>query len=479
MDEGDPVHRIRAILSALVLAVGVLAVPGVASAGEYDGYVVMLGELAGDPAVTAAEHARRYGAEGTHVWASLEGYRARLTAEGAAAVAADPVVESVTRDTTFARIDEDVTPVPCQAVADPRVQQCLGDNVDRVDGELSSARPGDGTAAIATNIAVIDSGVDRAHPDLDVAGGVDCGTGEPVPGPGAFVDEIGHGTFVAGVAAARDNDMGVVGVLPGAPIWSVKVAGPRGNISESALLCAVDWIIATMKDDDPANDIAVANISLGAAMAEPDDQRCGKSNADPLHRAICRSVEAGTLYVAAAGNAAEDFARTVPATYDEVLTATAMNDFDGRPGGLDAPDCFGQDFGALGQRDDAAATYSNVAISAEDRAHTMAGPATCVPSTLPLDVGGYGVASGTSFSAPLLSGTAALCIDSGRCPPASPLETRELLLQDAAAYNADHPEYGFAGDPLRPPPDPRLLAAGPTRAPAQPWYGYLVRTGLY
>ncbi len=257
------------------------------------------------------------------------------------------------------------------------------------------------------------------------------------------------------------------------------MAAVDGSISDSAVLCAVDWVMGTMRDDDPANDIAVANVSLGAVMDAADDQQCGVLNGDPLHQAVCRSVDAGTLYVAAAGNATEDFGQTVPATYDEVLTATAMTDFDGRPGGLDAPDCFGQDFGAVGEQDDAAATYSNVALSPEDRAHTMSGPGTCVPSTLPLDFGGYGVASGTSFSAPILSGTAARCIDRGRCPTASPLVTRELLMADAAAYNNDHPDYGFARDPLRPAPDPRLLVAGTAETATEPWYGYLVRTGLY
>ena len=91
----------------------------------------------------------------------------------------------------------------------------------------------------------------------------------------------------------------------------------------------------------------------------------------------------------------------------------------------------------------------------------------------------YSKASGTSFAAPLLSGTAALCIDSGRCPSASPLETREILMTDAADYNTEHPEYGFAGDPLRPLPDPRLLTGDAAETADDPWYGYLVRTGLY
>jgi subtilisin family serine protease len=473
------VRRVRSILTALLLTTGALAVPGTASAAEHSRYVVMLSESAGDPAATAVELGRRYGADDTHIWTAVEGYSAELTAAEAAAVAADPDVESVMKDTTFDRVAEDMTPVPCQELADPRVQQCLGENVDRVDGEHSTASSGDPAGAVATNIAVVDTGVDQSHPDLNVAGGVDCGTGQPVPGPGAFVDLAGHGTFVAGVAAARDNGEGIVGVAPGAPVWSVKVADADGMISDSSVLCAVDWILATMRDSDPTNDIAVANISLGDVRNVPDDGQCGLVNGDPLHLAFCRSVDAGTLWVAAAGNAAEDLAQTVPATYDEVLTATAMTDFDGRPGGLDAPDCFGLDLGEFGEQDDAAAAYSNVAVMPEDRAHTLSAPGTCVPSTVPLDFGGYAISSGTSFSAPLLSATAARCIDSGRCPTHSPRVTSALLMQDAAVYNSDHPEYGFAGDPLRPSPDPRALAVGAAGTASEPWYGYLVWAGHY
>jgi len=65
------------------------------------------------------------------------------------------------------------------------------------------------------DIAVLDSGV-GPHPDLNVAGGVNCADGT------GFEDIDGHGTLVAGFAAAIDNAFGAVGVAPGARIWSVR-----------------------------------------------------------------------------------------------------------------------------------------------------------------------------------------------------------------------------------------------------------------
>src|SRR5207302_5271764 len=125
----------------------------------------------------------------------------------------------------------------------------------------------------------------------------------------------GHGTHVAGTIAARNNGAGVVGVAPATKLYAVKVA----------------------------------NMSLGGPGV--DDGNCGNTNADALHRAICNSVAAGVTYVVAAGNSGEDFSAGVPANYDEVLTVTAVSDFDGRPGGLGSPNCLD----GYAESDDAAA----------------------------------------------------------------------------------------------------------------------------
>jgi len=67
------------------------------------------------------------------------------------------------------------------------------------------------------DIAIIDTGLDTAHPDLNVFKHVRCS------GTGKNIDQHGHGSHVGGIAAAKDNGIGVVGVAPGARLWGVKV----------------------------------------------------------------------------------------------------------------------------------------------------------------------------------------------------------------------------------------------------------------
>jgi hypothetical protein len=155
--------------------------------------------------------------------------------------------------------------------------------------------------------------------------------------------------------------------------------------------------------------------------------------------------------VADAGNEGRDLATLVPAAYDEVLTATAIADFDGRPAGLAASDCY---IGQAAEADDTAASFSNFAVSPVDRLHTVAAPGVCVETTFPpsLGFGDYGPATGTSFAAPAVAGTVASCIAHARCRPDSPARTIVGLQARTAAYNLSHPSFGFRSDPLRPVP---------------------------
>jgi subtilisin len=454
----------RIAVGAVVGAAAVsLAVPSVAAAAPAEAhYLVVLADGVADPTRTATDLDQQYGGETESVYGAVNGYAAEMTQAEAAALEGDPAVAYVVTVGEFARLDSEPFAVSCQQTTSPAAAQCLPEDVDRIDGELSSTASGDGGGAVGTAIAVIDTGVDRTHPDLNVVGGVDCSSGTPMDSPSAFSDVIGHGTFVAGVAAARDDGAGVVGVAPGAPVYSVKVFDDAtGTATNAAVVCAADWVTGTRLDDDPANDIAVANMSVGGPGT--DDGQCGQTDQDVMHTAICRSVEAGTLYVAAAGNSTLDLAAVSPATYDEVLTVTAMSDFDGRPGAQATPTCYGTDFGQLGDRDDAAASYSNFATTEEDRAHTVAAPGTCVTGPLPGSL--YAAAAGTSFSAPLVSGTAALCIDSGLCAEGDPVGTAERIRADASDHNTADQAYGFDGDPVR--------TAGVR------YYGFLVRAAAY
>ena len=438
--------RLTTLMGA-ALCLGVLAIVPAFAEGDY---IVVLKD-----GMSPTRAARGHGAVPTHVYKyALRGYAATLTDEALARAEADPRVLFVSPDTEFHAES-------CAGVSGQEMQ-CVPIWGDRVKVERSSAKSGDGRGSVNINVAVLDTGIDPTHPDLNVVGGVNCANGK------SYADGNGHGTGVAGIIGARDNSFGLVGVAPGANLWAVRVLTDKGRGSQSQILCGVDWVTSTRTDSDPTNDIAVANMSLSASGE--DDGNCGLTNKDAAHLAICNSVAAGVTYVVAATNETADIQTHVPAAYDEVLTATAMADCVGQPGGLS--DCSSQraagalDFGCLPQtRDDTFACFSNFATLPADQAHTVAAPGVADRILLPGSFNGAG--TGTSFASPVVAGTVALCIASGHRPCAglTPAQITQKLVNDAAAYNTAHPADGFAGDPLQPEPGK--------------YFGFLIRADLY
>lgn len=200
--------------------------------------------------------------------------------------------------------------------------------IDRVEADNSSTNAGNGGGAVDEDIAILDTGIAK-HPDLNIAGGRNCVGRDSSD----YSDGNGHGTHVAGTAAAKDNDRGVVGVAPGARLWAVRVLNDNGSGRFASVICGIDWV--TGKDT-----IEVANMSLSATVPGTDDGECGWVGDDAsaaMHQAICNSVAAGVFYAVAAGNDSKEFATDVPAAFDEVLTVTAMSDFNGEPGAWQTP----------------------------------------------------------------------------------------------------------------------------------------------
>ena len=365
----------------------------------------------------AAEHGRAYGAEvSARYHSALKGYAATIP---------QARIDDVRRDPRVAFVSDDRE---VEAYA-----QTLPTGVDRIDGELSSHYSSN---SWGTAVAVIDTG-SGPHADLNIAGGVNCQSGK------SFNDGNGHGTHVAGTIGATNNGSGVVGVAPGIPIYSVRVLDNRGSGRFSNIICGIDWVT---KNAAILN-IKVANMSLGGAGT--DDGNCGNTNGDAMHKAICSSVVAGVTYVVAAGNDGANMAGSVPASYNEVLSVTAVADFDGQPGGVGAATC-------RADVDDTAADFSNFATpGSPDEGHTIAAPGVCIYSTW--KGGGYNTISGTSMASPHAAGTAALCIATGKCPGA-PSAVIGRLRADALGQPSG---YGFDGDPTTP-------GAGK-------YYGYLLR----
>jgi subtilisin family serine protease len=159
-------------------------------------------------------------------------------------------------------------------------------------------------------VALIDSGIDPNHPEfagrIDTANSVSCITGTPVKDPTGTLwkDNVGHGTHVAGIIAAGDNDFGTVGVAPNVQLLIVKVTDPGLPITPQAAACAFEYV--STQDVDVAN--ASFAVDKGATgSADPLDFFC-RSNADDrasiqlVQGAVRDALHSGTTVVASAGN---------------------------------------------------------------------------------------------------------------------------------------------------------------------------------
>jgi len=237
-------------------------------------------------------------------------------------------------------------------------------------GGLSSVNVPHSQTSINAGIAIIDTGIDLNHPDLNVYKQVSF-----VPGTSAN-DDNGHGTAVAGIAAAEDNSVGAVGVAPGARLWAVKVLDSTGTGSISTIIQGIDYVTQN------AAQIDAANLSFGC-----------KCTSSALNIAINNSVSAGVTYVVAAGNSGEDVSSWIPASNPNVISVAAIADSDGKCGGIGPPTTYGPD--------DSLASFSNFGSKV-----TIAAPGVNIYTTY---IGSsYVTLSGTSMAAPFVTGAAAL-----------------------------------------------------------------------
>lgn len=357
-----------------------------------DQYIVVFRDNVVDPGVTTDSLTRSFGLTRQHLFRhALKGFSAAVPPSLLAAIRQDPRVRYVVPDQEVEAFAQTVPP-----------------GIARIGTELNSAAAVDGLDdRVDIGIAMIDTGIDLDHPDLNVAGGACFVTTNYFLGSScsSFDDNNGHGTHTAGIAAALDNDIGVVGVAPGARLYAVKVLDRNGRGTISQVIAGVDWVTANVE----SLGIKVANMSLGTRGA--DDGNCGHTNNDPMHTAICNSVAAGVTYVVAAGNNGADVKTVVPAAYNEVITVSALVDTDGQEGGLGPSTSYGAD--------DFFASFSNFGFQVD-----LIAPGVNVVSTY-LN-GGYATMSGTSMATPHVAGAAALHL--AQNPSASPEEVRQALI---------------------------------------------------
>jgi subtilisin family serine protease len=215
----------------------------------------------------------------------------------------------------------------------------------------------DTTTGAGITIAVVDTGIDAAHPDL--AGRV-IDAYNAITGSADAADDNGHGTGMAGIAAATGfNGLGVIGVAPGADVMAVKAMSASGYGTYADIARGIVYAA-----DHGAR---VINLSLG-----------GDVGSSTLSDAVAYAVSRGVVLTAAAGNSGAA-APTYPAAYPEVIAVAATDSQDVRA-----------DFSNFG-------FWLSVAAPGVDVTTTDLG-------------GGYANFSGTSPAAPFAAGAAALVL---------------------------------------------------------------------
>lgn len=286
------------------------------------------------------------------------------------------------------------------AADDPVYSQGLQWGLDRIGAPAAWAT----ATGVGTTIAVVDSGIDLGHEDLQgqIVGQTSCigANGDPRDCRGSAQDDNGHGTHVSGIAAAAtDNGVGIAGVAPGARLLAVRAlandcsgtgctpSGTAGDVS-----AGIRWAVSRGAD--------VVNLSLGGGALQAVGG-CG------FCAAIEEAWKAGTVVVVAAGNDA-----VLPSGFDDepavVVTATT--------------------------RDDQLASYSSSSSGLLRKARwpvaapggeAETDPRDCGTGGTPKGVlstywpGDYACLAGTSMAAPHVSGALAVLLSTGLRPQAA------------------------------------------------------------
>jgi subtilisin family serine protease len=281
-------------------------------------------------------------------------------------------------------------------------------NVGQLGGtpgaDVSAAEAWDVITGGNVSVAVLDTGIDYRHADLD--GNIWTNPADPLDGVdndgNGFVDDLrgidlvsgdsdplddsSHGTHVAGIVGAEGNNaLGVAGVNWKVRLMALKFLDRNGEGNTADAAQAIDYAIAS--------GAKVINASWG-----------GPAFSQTLYQAVKRAGDAGVLFVAAAGNSAAnaDTSPDYPAAFDlpNVISVAAS-----------APD-------------DDLLYFSNYGRKTVD----LAAPGEEIYSTVSVHSGvsGYGTFSGTSMAAPYVSGAAALYL--ARYPDSSVQAVRDAIL---------------------------------------------------
>ena len=243
------------------------------------------------------------------------------------------------------------------------------------------------TTGEGVKIAVIDTGIDYSHPDIQ--GNYAAGYNAIIPStsPVDAMDDNGHGTHVAGTIAAVRDAKGVAGVAPGARLYGVKALDYDGTGRLSWIITGIEWAVD--------NQMSIINMSLG-----------GPYPADSLGHAITAAFKKGVTIICAAGNTSEEV--NYPAKYPESIAVSASDSSD-----------------------------KIASFSSRGPEIAFIAPGVEVYSTIP--GASYSNKSGTSMAAPHVAGLAALAISLGAD---TPLKVKEALTKAAVKLELEPEEQG-------------------------------------
>ncbi len=362
--------------SALPLGLATLLLAGCGDADLEDllGLEMYFVKLSGEPSEvvgSAQEIADLFGLEIIHTYdKATEGFSVKLPEVLVPELRDLEEVEYIRKDKKEHRVPDEEKPKQ-DPVQDPA--PLLGDD-EIPESLLRIGAPYLGTGLNAIHVAVIDTGIDGAHPDLNVVGSVDIvaqsGSGRAAPNG----DPNGHGTHCAGTIGAVADGEGVVGVAPGVPLHAIRVLNEDGYGYWTDIVAGLEYVL-----EHP--EIRVVNMSLGGPALPPGEP-------DPMRDAIERLEANGVVVVIAAGNEAQDTDNVSPAGYGLGIVVSAYD--------------------AAGGTDNGFAWFSNYGDQVD-----IAAPGVDILSTWP--GGSYTQLSGTSMATPAVAGAVAayLATDSG------------------------------------------------------------------
>lgn len=280
---------------------------------------------------------------------ALQGFSVKIPPGQLKKLQDDPSVKYMEEDQVVTLIQPDIRMNAKPAPPTP-VGQSIPWGITRVGG---------GDSGVGKTAWIIDTGIDLDHPDLTVSTALGKSFVDRITSPD---DDNGHGSHCAGIVAAKNNTIGVIGVAAGATVVPIKVLNKRGSGTYDAIIAGVDYVAGVAKSGD------VANMSLGGGFSQA------------LNDAVIAAAKKGIKFALAAGNESTLASSKSPASasvagdQDNIYTISAM------------------------AQGDVWASYSNYGNPPVDYCE----PGSSIYSTY--KGGGYATLSGTSMAAPHAAG---------------------------------------------------------------------------